>query len=324
MGSNKLEFIGESEGFSAILSKASKLAKISRPILVIGERGTGKELIGERIHYLSPVWDGPFIKINCATFTEELLASELFGHEVGSFTGATARHLGIFERANGGTVFLDEVGNTSLRLQEKLLRVIEYGEFQRVGGSKTIRTNARIVAATNEDLPALCNDGRFRYDLLDRLAFDVITLPPLRERENDIELLAEHFAMRMTRELKREFFVGFSNRAQKLMSEYHWPGNVRELRNVVERAVFHHDDMESEIDEIVFNPFKAEAPQEMDLEKECDSLPRGPIDLKETINNYEKKLIEQYLKRNGGNQTATAKDLGLTYNQFRGICRKYS
>lgn len=323
MQNKQLEFIGESDAFSELLTKASKVAKIGRPILVIGERGTGKELIAERVHFLSTVWDGPFLKINCATFTEELLASELFGHEAGSFTGATKRHLGIFERAHGGTVFLDEIANTSLRLQEKLLRVIEYGEFQRVGGSDTIRAKVRIVAATNEDLPTLCKEGSFRYDLLDRLAFDVLTLPPLRDRGEDIELLAEHFAMRMTRELKREYFVGFSKEALSSLNNYYWPGNVRELRNVIERAVFYHDSLDGPIEEIIFDPFTScYRPIEAKEKVKDDKLPQGPINLKETLAEYEKQIIKEYLKKNKGNQTITAKELGLSYNQFRGILRK--
>ncbi len=202
--------IGESPGFLEVLERVSRVAQLNRPVLVIGERGTGKELIAARIHYLSPRWDRPFVKLNCAALAESLLETELFGHEAGSFTGATRRRLGRFELANEGSLFLDELSNTSERVQEKVLRVIEYGELERVGGNDTIRTDVRIIGATNEDLPALAEQGQFRADLLDRLAFDVITLPPLRERREDILPLAEHFAVKMSGELGLELFQGFS------------------------------------------------------------------------------------------------------------------
>jgi psp operon transcriptional activator len=179
-----------------------------KPVLVIGERGTGKELIAARLHYLSPRWGQPLIKVNCAALPETLLESELFGHQAGAFTGATRTHIGRFEQANGGTLVLDELGTIPPRMQEKILRVIEYGEFQRVGGSDTIRTDVRIVGATNEYLPRLAELGRFRADLLDRLAFDVIHVPPLRARPEDINTLAYHFAVNVTKELRRPFFPG--------------------------------------------------------------------------------------------------------------------
>ena len=180
------QLIGESPAFLEVLEHVSRVAPLNRPVLVIGERGTGKELIAARIHFLSGRWDYPFIKLNCAALAESLLETELFGHEAGSFTGAAKRRLGRFELANEGSLFLDELSSTSSAIQEKILRVIEYGDFERVGGSETIRTNVRIIGATNEDLPSLAETGKFRDDLLDRLAFDVITLPPLRERREDI------------------------------------------------------------------------------------------------------------------------------------------
>ena len=181
----------------------TRLAELERSILVIGERGTGKELVGERLHFLSKRWNGPFIKVNCAALNEELLDSELFGHEQGAFTGASSQRIGRFEQADGGTIFLDEIATASMRVQEKLLRVIEYGEYQRLGGEAVLECDVRVVAATNIDLPHAVEDGKFRADLLDRLAFDVVTLPPLRVRREDISLLADHFAGRMARE-KRE------------------------------------------------------------------------------------------------------------------------
>ncbi len=196
--------------FRAALAQVSQLAALDRPVLVVGERGTGKELVAARLTYLSPRWDKPFVKLNCATLAESLLDSELFGHEAGAFTGAMRRRLSRFEIADGGTLFLDEIATASLAVQEKILRVIEYGSFERVGGNEVHHVDVRVIAATNVDLPALAESGRFRSDLLDRLAFDVVTIPPLRERAEDIPLLAEHFGRGMTRELGREVFRGFT------------------------------------------------------------------------------------------------------------------
>src|SRR5215467_8320247 len=223
--------IGEAPGFRAALAQVSALAALDRPVLVVGERGTGKELVAARLTYLSPRWDKPFVKLNCATLAESLLDSELFGHEAGAFTGATRRRLSRFEMADHGTLFLDEIATASLAVQEKILRVIEYGAFERVGGNETHHVDVRVVAATNVDLPAEAEAGRFRRDLLDRLAFDVVTIPPLRQRAEDIPLLAEHFARSMSRELGRAAFSGFTAAALERLSAYPWPGNVRELKN---------------------------------------------------------------------------------------------
>ena len=182
--------LGESPAFLDLLEHASRVAAVNKPVLVIGERGTGKELIAARLHYLSPRWQAPLVKLNCATLTEALLETELFGHEAGAFTGAARRHVGRFEKANGGTLFLDELATVSLRVQEKILRAVEYGQFERVGGSETLTVDVRIVGATNGDLPAAVRAGQFRADLLDRLAFDVLTVPPLRVRPGDIMQLA--------------------------------------------------------------------------------------------------------------------------------------
>jgi psp operon transcriptional activator len=228
--------IGESPSFLLMQEQISRIASLRKPVLIIGERGTGKELIASRVHYLSKRWEQPFIKINCAAFNEALLESQLFGHEVGAFTGATRQQKGFFERADGGTLFLDELATTSMAVQERILRVTEYGEIERLGGAKPIKVDVRIVAATNVDLPQLAREGKFRDDLLDRLAFDVITLPPLRERIEDIPVLAQHFAINMIKELDREYFPGFSKTAAKALLEYPWPGNVRELKNVIERS----------------------------------------------------------------------------------------
>ncbi|MGL4713017.1 MAG: phage shock protein operon transcriptional activator, partial [Shewanella sp.] len=230
--------IGQSNALLEVLEHVSQIAPLSKPVLIIGERGTGKELIAERLHYLSKRWDQSFIKLNCSSLSENLLESELFGHESGAFTGAKGKHEGRFERADGGTLFLDELANTSGLIQEKLLRVIEYGEFERVGGSKTVQADVRLICAANEDLPSLAEAGEFRADLLDRLAFDVITLPPLRCRPEDIMTLAEYFAIGMARQLKLQLFSGFSAHAIEQLMTHDWPGNIRELKNVVERSVY--------------------------------------------------------------------------------------
>jgi psp operon transcriptional activator len=319
--------IGESPVFLEVLERVSRVAQLNRPVLVIGERGTGKELVAARIHYLSPRWDRPFVKLNCAALAESLLETELFGHEAGSFTGATRRRLGRFELANEGSLFLDELANTSDRVQEKVLRVIEYGELERVGGNDTIRTDVRIIGATNEDLPALAEQGKFRADLLDRLAFDVITLPPLRERREDILPLAEHFAVKMSGELGLELFQGFDEQARSLLLDYPWPGNVRELKNVVERAVYTALGDDEAISEINFDPFESPwRPGGEEPESAVDAarpLPAEPYDFKEHIQETEIELLKAALEQCRYNQKKTAEYLGMTYHQLRGYLRKY-
>jgi psp operon transcriptional activator len=319
--------IGESPVFLGVLERVSRVAQLNRPVLVIGERGTGKELVAARIHYLSPRWDRPFVKLNCAALAESLLETELFGHEAGSFTGAVRRRLGRFELANEGSLFLDELSNTSERVQEKVLRVIEYGELERVGGNDTIRTDVRIIGATNEDLPALAKQGRFRADLLDRLAFDVITLPPLRERREDILPLAGHFAVRMSGELGLKLFQGFSESARGELLNYYWPGNVRELKNVVERAVYTSLGDERPISEISFDPFDSPwrpgAARPEQAPAAGRSLPSEAYDFKEYIQEREIELLTAALEQCRFNQKKTAEFLGMTYHQLRGYLRKY-
>ena len=323
--------IGQSPAFVAVLEHVSRAADLDRPVLVIGERGTGKELIADRFHYLSGRWEEPFLKVNCATLSESLLDSELFGHEAGAYTGAIHRHSGRFERAGRGTLFLDEIGSMSGRLQEKLLRVIEYGEYERLGGSRTLHSRARILGAANQDLPELAAKNKFRADLLDRLAFDVITLPPLRVREEDILLLAEHFALGMTGELKREYFPGFTDSARERLLQYHWPGNVRELKSVVERAVYHSGE-EERVAEIVFDPFaspfrpKSATPrvaEEAQLEMAPEQRLTVPTDFKAHIREKEREILALALEENRFNRRKTAERLGLSYDQLRGYLKKY-
>lgn len=317
--------LGEANAFIEVLEQVSQLAKLNKPVLVIGERGTGKELIAHRLHYLSNRWQGPFISLNCAALNENLLDSELFGHEAGAFTGAQKRHLGRFERADGGTLFLDELATAPMLVQEKLLRVIEYGHLERVGGSQPLQVDVRLVCATNDDLPALAAAGKFRADLLDRLAFDVVQLPPLRQRQQDIMLLAEHFAIQMCRELSLALFPGFTERARDALMSYAWPGNVRELKNVVERSVYRHGTSSSALDEIIINPFAQHvAPSPTTRPPHGDTLPDLPLDLKNWQNQQEKKLLESALQQGRFNQRKAAQLLGLTYHQLRGMLKKHA
>jgi len=329
--------IGEAPTFLAMLEHVSRAAKLVKPVLVIGERGTGKELIASRLHYLSPRWQQPLIKVNCAALTETLLESELFGHQAGAFTGATRTHIGRFEQANGGTLVLDELGTIPPRMQEKILRVIEYGEFQRVGGSETIRTDVRIVGATNEHLPRLAELGRFRADLLDRLAFDVIHVPPLRARPEDINTLAYHFAVNVTKELRRQFFPGFTADAKAALLGYAWPGNVRELKNAIERSVYRSETPDQPINDILFDPFASPfnpAPPP-DPNGDEEDRPEStaitatppdfgvPADFRAAVADFERQVLRRALERAQFKQTVAAKILGLSYHQFRSLLRKH-
>lgn len=356
---NPPSLIGQAPSFLGLMEHVSQAAPLNRPTLVIGERGTGKELIAARLHYLSPRWDKPFIKLNCAALSDTLLETELFGHEAGSFTGAAKRHVGRFELADSGTLFLDEIATATLRVQEKILRVIEYGEFERVGGNTTIQIDVRVVGATNADLPRLADQGKFRADLLDRLSFDVVTIPPMRARPQDIPVLAEHFGVAMAKELGRPFFAGFTHDAMQRMLAYDWPGNVRELKNVVERAVYRAADPESPISDLHFDPFESPwRPKQMAIY--ADDMPHaaappapapprsappvaaepagtdmgapnggpawpgaGPCDFLGLVADYEKGLLRLALERNQFHQKRAAADLGLNYHQFRGYLRKY-
>ena len=337
------QFVGQSLAFLDAVERASRAAPLNRPVLVIGERGTGKELIAERLHHLSSRWAGPLVTMNCAALPENLIEAELFGHEAGSFTGAAKTRHGRFEEADGGTLFLDELATLSSPAQDRLLRAVEYGEVTRIGASKPISVDVRIVAATNEHLPRLVDQGRFRADLLDRLSFEVVTLPPLRARKGDIPLLAEHFGRRMAVELDWPNWPGFSSRATAELEAYRWPGNVRELRNAVERAVYRAEDPEREIDAIQFDPFASPWVLEPDSAGAVEvanhathsavapSEPSAPTpappastdDLRGAVNAYEKALLEEALTRHRYNQRSTAAALGLSYDQLRHAMKRH-
>ncbi len=352
------QLIGRAPAWLAALEHASAAAALDRPILIVGERGSGKELVAARVHFLSPRWNGDYLKVNCAALSEELLDSELFGHEPGAFTGAQKRHIGRFERGDGGTLFLDEIASASLRAQEKILRVIEYGEFERVGGDRVLMTDVRVVAAANVDLPSRAAQGEFRADLLDRLAFDVVTLPPLRARREDIPLLAEHFGRRMAVTLGAEHFGGFTPDAVAQLLAHPWPGNVRELKNVAERAAYRAISGDpsgaTPIEAVTLDPFDSPwrpgaaltaAPQRLSPEADDDASPNAadaptslpahtapPADAEalqsgetfpDCVARLEIRLVQEALAACGGHQGRAAKRLGLTYHQFRGVLRKH-
>ena len=331
--------IGESAALNRALDHLSSLAVIDRPILVIGERGTGKEIAANRLHFLSERWQAPFIKLNCASLPETLLDSELFGYEPGAFTGARISHAGRFERADQGTLFLDELGTMPLALQEKLLRVIEYGELERIGGSETITVNVRIIGATNANLKQMAEEGLFRWDLLDRLSFDVVHMPPLRARETDIDLLAEHFAIRFAAESGWHHFSGFSDQVRESLHGYGWPGNIRELKNVVERSLHRQGEDDAPLQALIIDPFdtndtesapyespaipNGRAQEQTPFAEGYEEQPSIPSDMRKALDAQEAKWLQEALACNGQNQKRAAAQLGLSYDQIRGLMKKH-
>lgn len=335
-----INYIGESEVFLDFLNRLSRAAKVDRSVLVVGERGSGKEIAAGRLHYLSSRWQNPLVTVNCAALPGSLIESELFGYEPGAFTGAQKLRKGRFEEAEGGTIFLDEIGLIPLEVQEKILRIVEYGTYERVGSSKTHEANVRIVGATNCDLPRLCEEGRFKQDLLDRLSFEVIFVPPLRERGDDIILLANYFATSMAVESGLPQAPAFGPKALRTLRSYDWPGNVRELKNAVERAVYRCSG--PVVEDIPLNPFenpyqrRPEAAREASetageaagaqaggdlLERHLATCPMTSLGaMKERI---EASLLDRALKAASGNQKEAAKLMGLSYDQLRGLVRKH-
>ena len=328
--SRPTEALGQSEVFLEFQERLSRVAPVNRPVLLIGERGTGKELAANRLHYLSTRWQGPLLALNCAALSPSLIESELFGYEKGAFTGAAQRRIGRFEAADEGTLFLDEIGSIPMEVQEKILRVVEYSSFERVGSSESIEADARIIAATNADLKLLASENRFKQDLLDRLSFEVLFLPPLREREGDIMLLANYFAGRMAVELSWEEIPQFSLKAVEALERHRWPGNVRELKNVVERAVYRSDSLT--IDNIIFDPFYspytetssgAKTHLSSESEESYDVTELLAMPLKEAVWELKVWMLEIALENARYNQKKAAHLLGLTYHQFRGLYRQY-
>jgi DNA-binding NtrC family response regulator len=295
---------------------------VPRPVLVLGPRGTGKELVARAIHTLSPRASEPYITINCAAVAESLLESELFGHEEGAFTGATKQKEGKFELADGGTLFLDEIGNMSLEFQAKILRVLEYQRFERVAGSESIQVNVRVIAATNADLRQAISDGKFRADLYDRLAFEQIHLPALRDRMDDVPVLAAHFLARFRTEVAGLTVKEITGDALERLAQYDFPGNVRELKNVVERAVYM-----AQGDALTARDIDAALPPEAQLRSEPQG--GGFVDdparpLPDRVDSFEAWLCKDALERTRYKQKEAAALLGLTYDQFRQRYRKFN
>lgn len=334
LSASSIEALGQSEAFLEFQSRLAKVAPVDRPVLLIGERGTGKELAANRLHFLSKRWDGPFITLNCSTLSESLIESELFGHEKGAFTGAEGQRAGRFELADGGTLFLDEIGTIPKPVQEKILRVVEYGSFERVGGTDPIEVDVRIIGATNADLLSMAQKNEFKQDLLDRLSFEVLFLPPLRSRREDIMLLADHFAGRMAFELGYDEVPRFSRKLINQLERHAWKGNVRELKNVVERAVYQADG--GLIDTAVFNPFVSPYPFEPLNDVAIEDSPKVPMSgnsmdetpemkggFKDSIRAYEVKILQSALERTRFSQRQAAELLELSYDQFRGLLKKH-
>jgi psp operon transcriptional activator len=318
-----------------VYKEIGRVASRDVTVLIYGESGTGKELVARAIHQHSHRKDRPFLAVNCAALTETLLESDLFGHEKGAFTGADRERRGVFEQADGGSLFLDEIGLVPLQVQEKILRVVEYREFERVGASEKVRVDVRIIGATNADLPAMAAAGKFKHDLLDRLSFEVLFLPSLRDRREDIMLLAHHFAARMATELGWREIPGFSERAVALLENYNWPGNIRELKNVVERAVYCSEGRT--IDAIVFNPFERNAGSAQTAagggtagDQPAPATPGivpayvpGQGNLLEAIDSFERSALRAALSATQFHQGQAAELLGMSYHQFRGLYRKH-
>ena len=332
--------IGQSESFHALMDRVSNTASLDRPVIIVGERGTGKEMIASRLHFLSPRWEAQYIKVNCAAFSEDMLDRELFGE---TFMDGREDTNGRFYEADGGTIFLDNIETLSPRLQEKLMRAVEYGEYEAGGETETQQVDIHLITATGIDLPAAVARGEFRADLIDRLAFDVITLPPLRARRDDIAPLAEHFGRRISADLGAAVFPGFTPEAMVMLETSDWEGNVRELKAVIERNVaraFLSDETLSQpISDLSFDPF--DSPYRL---RSDDTNPQTPLnttpqpqetvstdndeeDAQQSFSNrvmiFERRLIDEALSQNEGHQGKAAAYLDLTYHSFRGLLRKH-
>jgi Nif-specific regulatory protein len=296
--------IGESPVMQQVIATAQRAAQTDVTVLLLGESGVGKEVFARSIHAWSPRAAGPFLPINCVALSDQLLESELFGHEKGAFTGAHQQKKGVFELAQGGTIFLDEIGDMKPELQAKLLRVLQDHEFVRVGGSHPIRVDLRVIAATNQDLSAAVRDGRFRKDLFFRLNVVSITLPPVRDRKEDVPALARHFITRSCRELKRPPMT-LAPKTLVLLQNYDWPGNVREVQNVMERAVVLSAENVIYPEDILMAPFVANPPS---LEAGESSL---DLPFHESVDLHKRELIHHAISKAGGNKTKAAALLKL-------------
>lgn len=302
---NFKEIIFQSQAMKEILKMIEKVAPLPTTVMITGESGTGKELIARSIHKNSPRREKPFVVANCVAFSPNILESELFGHEKGSFTGANSRRIGRFEIAHGGTIFLDEIGEISLMTQAKLLRVVQEKEFERVGSSTSIKIDTRIVAATNKDLREEIKENRFREDLFYRLNVFHIDIPPLRERKEDIPLLAQYFIKKYNHILNKRI-EGLSKKSLNLLFDYSYPGNVRELENIIERAMIMCKEKIIDQDSLSF------------FFKRDNGNPKN-----ETLKEIEKETIKKYLIQNNGNRTRTAINLGISRRNLQSKIKEY-
>ncbi|MBN1865650.1 sigma 54-interacting transcriptional regulator [Candidatus Sumerlaeota bacterium] len=300
--------VARSKPMAQLLDSVRRIASVPRPVLIRGERGVGKEIVAAVLHYEGARARKSFLTVNCAALNASLLSSELFGHERGAFTGASERRAGKFEQADGGTLFLDEIGNMPMDFQEKILRVLEYQEFERVGGSQPVRVDVRVIAATNADVETMMDEGVFRRDLYDRLAFHTVCVPPLRHRREDIPLLISYFKSRFLTEVPNFEDKVFTPEAMREMIAYYWPGNVRQLKAVVESLMCM--DTGHEID-----------PEE--LPREVTATGPGTQTFQERVEQYKRTLILNALRECQGNQRRAAESLGMSYDQLRHFYRKF-
>jgi DNA-binding NtrC family response regulator len=307
MDQDRTRLVGESPEICEMRERIGRVAVIPRPVLIVGERGTGKELVARAIHTGAGRPDRPFVAVNCSAFPETLLESELFGHERGAFTGADRLVHGRFEQANGGTLFLDEISRMPVAFQQKILRVVEYGTFARIGGTREIRSTARILAASNADLQDAIRQGTFLADLYDRLAFEIVRVPPLRERRGDVRVLARHVLAEFLKEVPALGEKTWDEAALAALERYPFPGNVRELKTIVERAAYRDTTREINVEDL--------------------SLPVAAAPLAgtfpERVEAFERQLVHEALEASGGNQADAARRLGLAYHRFRYYAQKY-
>lgn len=316
--------IGKSKKMKDVYSTIEKVAPTDSTVLIYGESGTGKELVARSIHYNSPRREKQFVSIDCGALSEHLLESELFGHVKGSFTGAIVTKPGLFQVANGGTIFLDEIGDISLDIQAKLLRVLQEREFKQVGGIEAIKVDIRLIAATNKNLEEMIVKKKFREDLFYRLNIVPIILPPLRERKEDIPLLAQHFLEKYNKERNKDI-KGISPEAMSMLTEYHWPGNVRELENIIERLVVMIDEKMIEPKHLPPNMRKTFLGVSMEIPKNSHQLKELKKGIREkAVEAVEKSFIVEALKRNNWNISKSAKDVGMKRQNFQSLMRKYN
>lgn len=312
-GGELSKLVGKSESIAHVQKLVVKVADARTTVLLTGETGTGKGVVAQMVHNLSPAKDQPFVELNCGAIPENLIESELFGHEKGAFTGATQRRLGAIERAAGGTVFLDEIGELPLNAQTRLLRVLQTREYERVGGSGTLQSAARVIAATNRDLEAGIVDGSFRSDLFYRLNVFPINLPPVRERgKADVMLLVDHLVQRLAAELGKPVYR-LDTPAIDMLTAYHWPGNVREMENVIERAILLADG------DVIHGHH---LPPSLQMNRYAERH-EDPGDFNTAVRNFEIELITEALKDSQGNQTKAAENLGITKRMIQYKITKY-